>query len=109
MSRVSMTVRQICDLGLWSEVCEQESLNPWAINEGLISDDDTIEFDSGLLSEECYMDVKDDKQLIDYIIEKLNTRNDECKYCVDRLDFIKSDIEFILEKVDEYHNKKGIN
>jgi hypothetical protein len=55
------------------------------------------------------MDVKDDKQLIDYIIEKLNTRNDECKYCVDRLDFIKSDIEFILEKVDEYHNKKGIN
>lgn len=49
------------------------------------------------------------KELIDYIIGKLNKRNDECAFYIDRLDFIKSDIEFILEKVDEYHNKKGIN
>jgi hypothetical protein len=47
------------------------------------------------------------KKIVDYIIENLNNRNNEFDY-VDKLDFIRDDIEFILKKVDEY-NKKGIN
>lgn len=46
MSKVSMTVRQIKDLGLWDKVCDYKNINPYAINEGLINYDDIIEFDT---------------------------------------------------------------
>lgn len=46
MSKVSMTARQIKDLGLWDKVCEYTGINPWAFNEGQITDDEIIEFDS---------------------------------------------------------------
>ncbi len=41
---VSMTVREIVDKGLWDWVCEVEGINPWARNEGLITEDEVITF-----------------------------------------------------------------
>lgn len=70
MSKISMTARQIKDLGLWDQVCEYTGINPWAFNEGQITDDEIIEFDSEFkkpeielpkkFSNECYVirDVK---------------------------------------------------
>lgn len=46
MSKVSMTVQQIRDLGLWDKVCDYLKLNPYALNEGLIDNDDVLEFDT---------------------------------------------------------------
>lgn len=41
-----LTVRQIINLGLWDKVCKYKGINSWALNEGLIEDDEVIEFDS---------------------------------------------------------------
>lgn len=46
MSLIKMTVKQIFDLGLWDKVCEYKNINPYALNEGLITYDDVIEFDT---------------------------------------------------------------
>ena len=47
-----LTVRQIMDLGLWDKVCEYKGINPWALNEGLIAEDEVIEFDSEFKTDE---------------------------------------------------------
>lgn len=39
-----LTVRHIMDRGLWDRVCEQKGINPWAVNEGLMSSDEMILF-----------------------------------------------------------------
>lgn len=46
MSKVSMTVQQIKDLGLWDKVSEYLGINPWALNEGQIDNDEVLEFDT---------------------------------------------------------------
>lgn len=46
MSKVSMTVRQITDLGLWDKVCEYKGWNPYIKNHGQIDDNEIVEFDS---------------------------------------------------------------
>jgi hypothetical protein len=42
MSKVSMTVKQIRDLGLWDKVSEYLNINPYAINEGQIDCDEVL-------------------------------------------------------------------
>lgn len=46
MSKVSMTVKQIKELGLWDKVSEFCGINPWALNEGRISENEVLEFDT---------------------------------------------------------------
>ena len=50
--KTTLTVRQIMDLGLWDKVCEYKGINPWALNEGLIAEDEVIEFDSEFKTDE---------------------------------------------------------
>ena len=42
--KVLITVEEIFDKGLWSETCEMLGINPWAKNEGLIDNDEELEF-----------------------------------------------------------------
>lgn len=37
--KLVVTVREILDKGVWDEFCEEFGINPWARNEGLMSDD----------------------------------------------------------------------
>ena len=37
-----VTVEEIFNRGLWYETCEVTGINEWAVNEGLISNDDII-------------------------------------------------------------------
>jgi len=46
MSKVSMTVKQIVELGLWDKVAEYLGINLYALNEGQISDDEVLTFDT---------------------------------------------------------------
>jgi len=46
MSKVSMTVKQIMELGLWDKVCEYLGINPFALSEGRISINEVLEFDT---------------------------------------------------------------
>ena len=46
MSKVSMTVKQIMELGLWDKVSEYLGINPFALSEGQISNDEVLEFDT---------------------------------------------------------------
>jgi len=46
MSKVSMTVKQIIELGLWDKVAEYLDINPYALNEGQISYNEVLEFDT---------------------------------------------------------------
>jgi len=46
MSKVSMTVKQIVELGLWDKVAEYLGINIYALNEGQISDNEVLEFDT---------------------------------------------------------------
>ena len=52
MDKVSMTVRQIMNLDLWDRVCEYKGWNPYILNEGLISEDEIVEFDDKFEKEE---------------------------------------------------------
>ena len=52
MSKVSMTVKQIKELGLLDKVFEYCNINPYALNEGQIDYDDTLEFDTEFKKEE---------------------------------------------------------
>ena len=46
MSKVSMTVKQIMELGLWDKVSEYLGINPFALSESQISNDEILEFDT---------------------------------------------------------------
>ena len=46
MSKVSMTVKQIMELGLWDKVSEYLSINPFALSEGQKFNDEVLEFDT---------------------------------------------------------------
>jgi len=46
MSLVTMTVKQIMDLGLWDKVCEYKGWDVWILNEGKIDSLEEVEFDT---------------------------------------------------------------
>ena len=46
MSKVSMTVKQIMELGLWDKVSEYLGINPFALSEDQISNNEVLEFDT---------------------------------------------------------------
>ena len=46
MSKVTMTVKQIMDLGLWEKVCEYKGWSVWGVNEGRIDSSEDVEFDT---------------------------------------------------------------
>lgn len=41
--KISITAGEAMDKGIWMEICELTGLNDWAINEGLMHRDDTID------------------------------------------------------------------
>lgn len=45
MSKVSLTVKQIMNLGLWDKVCDYKGWNPYCYNEGQIDSNEIVEFD----------------------------------------------------------------
>src|SRR5690625_312568 len=46
MSKIKMTVKQIFDLGLWEKVCDYKGWEYHIYNEGRISDEELVEFDT---------------------------------------------------------------
>jgi len=46
MSKVTMTVKQVMDLGLWDKVCEYKGWDVWILNEGKIDSSEEVEFDT---------------------------------------------------------------
>lgn len=45
MAKISLTVKQIMNLGIWDKVCEYKKWNPYILNEGLIDENEIVEFD----------------------------------------------------------------
>lgn len=43
---ISITVRELFDKGLWLDYCKTTGTNEWAVNEGLLGDDDEVELTS---------------------------------------------------------------
>lgn len=64
MSKVSMSVKEIWDLGLWDNVCEYKDWNPWIRNEGQISDDEIVEFDSKFEKEDEVIEIDYEKEYL---------------------------------------------
>ncbi|GEM_PF-6238485 len=52
MSEITMTARQIMNLGLWEKVCEYKDWNPYILNEGRIDEDELITFDDSFEKQE---------------------------------------------------------
>lgn len=52
MAEITLTVRQIINLGIWDKVCEYKEYNPWILTEGRIEEDDYITFDDEFKREE---------------------------------------------------------
>jgi len=42
--KMKITVREIFKLGLWNKYCEENGINEWAVNEGLMSEDEVVEW-----------------------------------------------------------------
>lgn len=40
--KITVTVEEICDKGLWMEFCRLHGWNEWAINEGRVSSDEEV-------------------------------------------------------------------
>ncbi len=40
---MTITPKEAMELDIWLELAKLKELNPWAVNEGLMSDDDSIE------------------------------------------------------------------
>lgn len=40
---MKVTVRELMDLGLWIEVCDELGINEWAVNEGRMSSSEEVE------------------------------------------------------------------
>ena len=59
MAEITMTVRQIKNLGLWDKVVEYKGWSPWIINEGRIDYDDKVTFDDEFKKEEKIVDDTD--------------------------------------------------
>lgn len=66
MAEITMTVRQIMNLGLWDKVCEYKEWSPWIYNEGQIEEDELVTFDDLFAKLE-----EEDNTVIDDLIESL--------------------------------------
>lgn len=42
--KVTATVKELMDAGVWDEVCDLLGLNPWAVNEGLMDSSESLTF-----------------------------------------------------------------
>ena len=74
MSKVTMTVKQIMDLGLWDKVCEYKNWDVWILNEGKIDSSEEVEFDTEFKKEqskyaEAVPILKDEMKLYSYNIK----------------------------------------
>jgi len=78
VSKVSMTVRQIINLGLWDRVCEYKNWKPWILNEGKIGGDDIVEFDSEFKEDET--GIRELKVAIEVVIKINEGENWEDRY-----------------------------
>lgn len=68
MAEITMTVRQIMNLGLWDKVCEYKGWNPWILNEGRIGENESVTFNDTFEKPE----EKKDRAVIDALIESLH-------------------------------------
>ena len=41
--KLLITVRELIDMGIWEKVCDMKGINPYALSEGLMSEDEEIE------------------------------------------------------------------
>jgi len=41
--KVIITAKEALDYGVWEELCDLKGIGAWALNEGLMDDDDKIE------------------------------------------------------------------
>jgi len=41
--KVTITVGEAIQLGIWEELCDIKNINEWAVSAGLMSEDDIIE------------------------------------------------------------------
>lgn len=39
---MEITVKELFKLSLWNRYCEENGINEWAVNEGLMSEDDIV-------------------------------------------------------------------
>jgi len=113
MSRVSMTVRQCRDLGLWDKYCEWSGCNLYAINEGKIYNDDVIEFDSEFKKKDTVEDIEEKiiygqeycrKNTVYCIIQKVEFEykyDEYIKYLVSYRTTGEEDITFELKDLEE--------
>lgn len=67
MAEITMTVRQILNLGLWDKVCEYKDWSPWSLNEGKIDEDELVTFDDTFVKAE----EEEDSTAIGAFIESL--------------------------------------
>lgn len=42
--KITLTVDEIFDRGIWDEVCQMKGFNEWAVKEGLIDSDEPVTF-----------------------------------------------------------------
>lgn len=47
MTKLTLTVKEIMERGLWDEACTSNKWNPWILNEGLIDAEDLVTFEYG--------------------------------------------------------------
>lgn len=71
---ISLTVRNLVNLGLWSRVCEYKGWDPHILGDGLISLDSIVEFDDEFLKK----DIVPIEQLKMFLF---NISSDEAMYC----------------------------
>jgi len=50
-TKISITAGKLLDIGAWDEVCGAKGLNPWCMNEGLISSSEKIHFSNDELKQ----------------------------------------------------------
>ena len=42
---MKITPREAFELGIWEKICELGEINEWAINEGLLDDNEVLDID----------------------------------------------------------------
>ncbi|MCL1696325.1 hypothetical protein [Lysinibacillus sp. BPa_S21] len=72
MTRTTLTVKQIHELGLWEKVCEYKGWDTWILNEGKIEEDELVEFDSEFKKE---IKLTEEQELAELLHSKLCTWN----------------------------------
>src|SRR5690606_4353672 len=64
LAEITMTVRQIMNLGVWTKVCEYKNWSPWILSEGQIEEDELVTFDDTFEKPELKYPPKEEKIIL---------------------------------------------